>query len=147
MKKRKNENKAALTDRTLVKVRFSEVDPMQVVWHGEYIRYFEDGRISFGNRYGLGYMDVHRQGYMIPIVELDCQFKQSLTFGEEALVETRFIPNPAAKIQFEYTIYRASDQSVVATGSTTQVFINLNRELELNNPEFYLEWKEKWGIK
>lgn len=144
--KNKTGNTAALVDRTQIKVRFSEVDSMHIVWHGEYIRYFEDGRVSFGDRYGLGYMDVYEQGYMIPMVELDCQFKQSLTFGDEAIIETRFINTEAAKICFEYTIYRASDQVVVATGRSTQVFINLNRELELANPAFYLEWKKKWAI-
>lgn len=146
MKKKNTERVAALVDRTRIKVRFSEVDSMQIVWHGEYIRYFEDGRISFGNRYGLGYMDVFHQGYMIPVVELDCQFKQSLVFGDEAIIETRFINTQAAKIDFEYTIYRASDEIVAATGKSTQVFINLERELELSNPEFFLEWKRKWEI-
>lgn len=147
MKKKNIENIAALTDRTRIKVRFSEVDSMHIVWHGEYIRYFEDGRISFGDHYDIGYMDVFNQGYMIPIVEVNCQFKQSLVFGDEAIIETRYINTPAAKIFFEYTIYRASDEAVVATGDSTQVFINLDRELELSNPEFFLEWKQKWGIK
>ena len=135
-----------MTDRTSLRVRFSEIDSMQIVWHGEYVRYFEDGRESFGKHYGLDYMDIYGQGYMAPIVDLNCQFKQSLSFGEEAIVETRYINCDAAKILFEYTIYRATDQKVVATGSTVQVFLNLNKELELVNPEFYMEWKKKCGI-
>ena len=83
---------------------------------------------------------------VVPIVDLTCQFKQPLSFGEEAIVETRFIHSDAAKILFEYTIYRASDQNIVATGTTTQVFLNTNRELELVNPAFYIEWKKKWNI-
>lgn len=145
--KKKIEKVAALVDRTRIKVRFSEVDSMQVVWHGEYIRYFEDGRESFGNRYGISYRQVYDNGYTIPIVDLTCQYKQSLTFGEEAIVETRFIQTSAAKILFDYVIYRASDETVVATGSTVQVFLNRKNELELLNPEFYLEWKKKCGIK
>lgn len=137
---------AALTDRTTIKVRFSEIDSMQIVWHGEYVRYFEDGRESFGKSYGLDYMSIYGKGYMVPIVDLTCQFKQSLSFGEEAIVETRYIACEAAKIQFEYTIYRLTDKSVVATGSTIQVFVNLNKELELTNPLFYLEWKKQWNI-
>lgn len=146
-KRKKPETIAALTDRTTIRVRFSEVDSMQVVWHGEYIKYFEDGRVSFGNRYQINYMDVHSKGYVIPIVDLTCQFKQSLRFDEEAIIETRYIHTPAAKIQFEYIIYRASDQTIAATGTSTQVFVNEStQELELTNPEFYLEWKKKWGI-
>lgn len=146
MRRKSNRQVPALTDRTTIKVRFSEIDSMQIVWHGEYVRYFEDGRESFGKHYGLGYMDIYREGYMVPIVELDCQFKQPLSFGEEAIVETRYLNSDAAKIKFEYIIYRASDQSIVATGSTTQVFLNLNKELELINPLFYLAWKKKWNI-
>ena len=126
MKRKTSPHQAALTDRTTIKVRFSEIDSMQIVWHGEYVRYFEDGREAF--------------------VDLTCQFKQPLSFGEEAIVETRYIHSDAAKILFEYTIYRASDQNIVATGTTTQVFLNTNRELELVNPAFYIEWKKKWNI-
>ena len=91
-------------------------------------------------------MSIYREGYVVPIVDLTCQFKQPLSFGEEAIVKTRFIHSDAAKILFEYTIYRASDQNIVATGTTTQVFLNTNRELELVNPAFYIEWKKKWNI-
>lgn len=146
MKRKTSPHQAALTDRTTIKVRFSEIDSMQIVWHGEYVRYFEDGREAFGKRYGLDYMSIYREGYVVPIVDLTCQFKQPLSFGEEAIVETRFINSDAAKILFEYTIYRASDQYIVATGTTTQVFLNTNRELELVNPAFYIEWKKKWNI-
>ena len=133
MKRKTNQQIAALTNRTTFRVRFSEIDSMQIVWHGEYVRYFEDGREAFGKQYGLDYMSIYREGYMVPI-------------GEEAIIETRYIACEAAKIKFEYVIYRATDQSVVATGSTIQVFLNLNKELELMNPPFYLEWKKKWNI-
>lgn len=146
MAKRRSNSIAALVDRTSLRVRFSEIDSMQIVWHGEYVRYFEDGRESFGKHYNLGYMDIYAQGYMVPIVDLTCQFKQSLSFGEEAIIETRYIQSEAAKIIFEYTIYRAIDHKIVATGSTIQVFLNLNKELELVNPQFYMEWKKRWGI-
>ena len=146
LRKKVTPNIAALADTTTIKVRFSEVDFMQIVWHGQYIRYFEDGRESFGNHYGISYMDVYKNGFMTPIVSLDCQYKKSLCVGDEAIIETRYINTDAAKIVFEYTIYNADDHLVVATGSTTQVFLNMNRELELANPQFYLDWKKKWGI-
>jgi len=146
MKTKNKIREAALIDRRTIRVRFSEVDSMQVVWHGEYIRYFEDGRESFGNHYdGLKYIDFYNNGYMAPMVEVTCQYKQPLTFGEDAIIETRYIKSPAAKIMFDYTIYRASDNTVAATGSSVQVFINSQtRELELNNPQFYLDWKQRW---
>lgn len=146
MRKKTNLHTAALIDRTTIKVRFSEVDSMQIVWHGEYVRYFEDGRESFGKQYGLSYLGIYGEGYMVPIVDLTCQFKQPLTFGEEVIIETRYLSCDAAKIKFEYVLYRAVDHTIVATGSTTQVFLNTSRELELTTPTFYQEWKKKWNI-
>ena len=72
MRQKTNLHTPALIERTTIKVRFSEIDSMQIVWHGEYVRYFEDGRESFGKHYGLGYMDIYSEGYMVPIVELNC---------------------------------------------------------------------------
>lgn len=51
MKRKTNQQIAALTNRTTFRVRFSEIDSMQIVWHGEYVRYFEDGREAFGKQY------------------------------------------------------------------------------------------------
>ena len=92
MKRKTNQQIAALTNRTTFRVRFSEIDSMQIVWHGEYVRYFEDGREAFGKQYGLDYMSIYREGYMVPIVDLTCQFKQSLSFGEEAISKHAILP-------------------------------------------------------
>ncbi|HIV32808.1 MULTISPECIES: acyl-CoA thioesterase [unclassified Alistipes] len=138
---------AALSHTTTLRVRFSEVDSMSVVWHGEYVRYFEDGREAFGERYpGLGYLDIYASGYTAPIVALQVDYRRPLRIAERAEVETRYIPTEAAKICFEYTIRRASDGEVVATGSTTQVFVNTEGELELTAPQFFKEWKRRWNI-
>ena len=68
---RRKTAEASLVGKTSLRVRFSEVDSMQIVWHGEYVRYFEDGREAFGREFaGLGYMDIHASGYTAPIVEL-----------------------------------------------------------------------------
>lgn len=143
---RKKRSEAALVHRTRIRVRFSEVDAMHIVWHGEYIRYFEDGREDFGSRYGLGYRDICAAGYTVPVVELNCRFIRSLTFGEMAVVETRYIACEAAKIRFEYTIYREATGERVAEGESVQVFLNGEGQLELVNPPFYVEWKRKNGI-
>ncbi|WP_293711808.1 acyl-CoA thioesterase [uncultured Parabacteroides sp.] len=146
--KRRKLQEAALTNRTTLRVRFSEVDSMEVVWHGEYVRYMEDGREAFGRQYGIGYTDIRDAGYVVPIVELDVQYKQFLKYGESAIVETRYIRTDAAKILFEYVIFRESDETVVAMGSSMQVFVNkATGLLELNNPDFYKMWKEKWEIR
>ncbi len=145
--RRKQKRTAALTDKIEIKVRFSEIDALQIVWHGEYVKYIEDGREAFGKRYGIGYMDIKNEGFAAPIVKLNIDYKLSLSFNEQAIVETRFVACDAAKIQFDYTIFRKSDNAIVAEASTIQVFTNIETGvLELNNPDFYLKWKEKWNI-
>ena len=69
-----------LSDRTEILVRFNEADPLGIVWHGHYIRYFEDGREAFGNKYGIGYLDFYREGLIVPIVNVQCDFKRSLRY-------------------------------------------------------------------
>jgi acyl-CoA thioester hydrolase len=61
-----------LSIKTETIIRFSEVDSMGVVWHGNYVKYFEDGREAFGNKYGLNYLDFHKNGILTPIVKLSC---------------------------------------------------------------------------
>ena len=119
---------------------------MKIVWHGNYLKYFEDGRESFGLKYNIGYLDVYKQNLMIPIVKLDCEYKKPLEYGETAIVETNFINSEAAKILFEYKIFRKSDNVLVATGSSMQVFLTPERELLLTTPQFFIDWKKKWGV-
>jgi acyl-CoA thioester hydrolase len=135
-----------LTDRKEIVVRFSEIDSMKIVWHGNYIKYFEDGRESFGAKYNLGYLDVYKHKVMIPIVKVNCNYKRPLEYGDTAIIETSFINSEAAKILFEYQIFRKSDNELVATGNSIQVFLTPDRELLLTTPQFFIDWKKKWGI-
>ncbi|BDD02136.1 acyl-CoA thioesterase [Persicobacter psychrovividus] len=127
-----------------VPVRFSEVDSMRVVWHGNYVKYFEDGREAFGNEFELSYMDYFHNELLTPIVKLDCNYKQSLRYGDIAEITTRYMACDAAKIYFEYMIKNAETGDVAATGSSCQVFINTDQQLQLTSPPFYEKWKAKW---
>jgi acyl-CoA thioester hydrolase len=135
-----------LTDSKEIIVRFSEVDSMKIVWHGNYLKYFEDGRESFGSKYNLGYLDVYKHNVMIPIVRVNCDYKRPLEYGDTAIVETTFINSEAAKILFAYKIFRKSDNELAATGKSMQVFLTPKGELLLTSPKFFTEWKKKWGI-
>ena len=136
----------SLIDRTETRIRFSEVDSIGIVWHGHFVKYLEDGRESFGRKYSLGYFDVYEQGLLTPIVNLDMVYKLQVRYGEEIVIETTYVNCDAAKIIFHYKIFRKSDNAVVLTATSTQVFVNDQGQLELTNPGFYLEWKKKNGV-
>jgi acyl-CoA thioester hydrolase len=134
--------KNILISKTEVLVRFNEADPLGIVWHGHYIRYFEDGREDFGRLYGIGYLDFFNNGFVIPVVNVDCSFKKSLRYGDSVIVETSFIPCDAAKIKFSYRLFNKKTGELVATGSSVQVFLDKEHSsLQLLNPPFFEEWK------
>lgn len=135
-----------LVNKTETKVRFSEIDSMGILWHGHYIKYFEDGRESFGKAYNLGYFDVYDQGYLIPIVKVDCSYKRPILYNDKVIIETRFIDTPAAKIIFEYKLYSEKSGDVYATGRSEQVFLTKERQLHLTIPDFFSAWKQQWNI-
>ncbi len=145
-KKGNIESNTILTNRTTVKVRFSEVDSLRIVWHGHFIKYFEDGREAFGKQYGFGYLDFYEQKLVTPIVDVSCQYKKHLTYGDEIIIETEFINTDAAKIIFEYKIFKKGDPSLVASGKSIQVFLTTDGELILTNPDFFIDWKKKNGL-
>jgi acyl-CoA thioester hydrolase len=133
-----------LSDRTEILVRFNEADPLGIVWHGHYIRYFEDGREAFGNKFGIGYLDFYKKGYVVPVVSVQCDFKKSLRYGDKVIVETHFIPCDAAKLKFSYRLFNSITNDLVATGSSVQVFLDAgNSTLQLINPPFFEEWKKE----
>ena len=133
-----------LSGKIEINVRFNEADPLGIVWHGHYIRYFEDGREAFGNEYGIGYLDFYRQGVIIPIVSIQCDFKRSLKYGERVIVETIYQPCEAAKLKFEYRLFNASTNQLVATGESVQVYLSKETSvLQLTNPPFFEAWKKE----
>ncbi|BAX82460.1 acyl-CoA thioesterase [Labilibaculum antarcticum] len=136
----------SLVVRKTIDIRFSEVDSMRVVWHGSYVKFLEDGRECFGDKFGLGYLDVAAQGLLIPIVDMKLSYKKSAKYGDKLVVETRFISSLAAKLIFEYTIYRKADMAVLVKAQTTQVFTDKEGQLLLCCPDFYIDWKSSVGI-
>lgn len=136
-----------LPHETEVIIRFNEADPLGIVWHGHYIRYFEDGRESFGRKYGVSYLNFYQQGLAVPIVSVDCQYKRPLRYGDIVIVETTYIPLEAAKLQFEYKMFESKSRELVAVGSSLQVFVDAKTfDLQLTVPPYFAAWKKKWDI-
>ncbi len=128
-----------------IRIRFNETDALGIVWHGNYISYFEDGREAFGRKHQISYLDVMRHGYSTPIVKSVCEHKLPLKYGDVVRIETIFVDTPAAKMVFRFKIYNSENQ-IVCTGETTQVFLDEEGNLTLNIPPFFEAWKKKIGL-
>lgn len=137
-----------LTATKEIEVRFSEVDSMSIVWHGNYAKYFEDAREEFGRKYGLGYLKIFGEGFYAPLVKLDFDYKKPLIYGDKMVVEIEYIPTESAKICFKYRIYsgEGEKQALMASGNSMQVFLDKQYQLVWSNPEFYEAWKKHWNV-
>ncbi|SDR77300.1 thioesterase family protein [Gramella sp. MAR_2010_147] len=135
---------STLKTTTKLKVRFHECDPLQIVWHGNYFKYFEEAREAFSKKHGISYLDAKNNGFTMPIVKTECEHKLPLQYGDEFEVETHFVNTEAAKIIFKYQIF--CSEKLICTGKTVQVFTDKNSELVLINPPFFLDWKKKMGL-
>lgn len=134
-----------LSHTTELEVKFSEADPLGIVWHGHYVRYFEDGREAFGKEYGLKYLDFYRNDIVVPIVNIQCDYKRILRYGHMLRLVTTYHDNPAAKLLFSYEAYDAESDELVASGNSVQVFMSRDDlELMLYPPQFIIDWKAKW---
>ena len=129
-------------------VRFSEIDAMGVVWHGNYLKFMEDAREEFGKKYNMEYLDVYGQGYFTPIVNSNINHKAPVYYGQKVGVTVKLEFRSAAKIVFHYEIYNLDTEELAAVGTTTQVFLHeKSRTLELSKPAFYVEWEsnQNWS--
>jgi acyl-CoA thioester hydrolase len=141
----RSKNKKEISFTSEIRVRFVETDPLGIVWHGNYIQYFEDGREAFGRHHGISYLDQQAHNFSTPIVKSSSEHKLPLRYGDVATVKTIYVDSPAAKMVFKYEIYNPDGQ-LVCTGETVQVFVELDGELSLTIPKFFRDWKKKVGL-
>ncbi len=130
-----------------IPVRFSEVDAIKMVWHGNYVKYMEDAREAFGRKYGLEYMYMFRSGYLAPIVDMKLRYHQTATIDDVLLATITYRPAIGGKLIFDYEIRREADGTLILTAETTQLFTTLEGVFEPFCPPFLEDWKRKNGIK
>ncbi|MDR2038541.1 MAG: acyl-CoA thioesterase [Bacteroidales bacterium] len=135
-----------LSETTKINIHFYDVDSINMVWHGNYVKYLENGREAFGKKFGIGYMDVYNNGYVTPIVDLHIRYMNMISYEEVLVVETTYVPCNSAKMIFDYTIYKESDMSVVLKASTIQLFMTRDGIFEVSAPDFYRKWKKQWNV-
>lgn len=147
MKRKTRYKGKELSHTTKIRIRFVETDPLGIVWHGNYIQYFEDGREAFGRHHGISYLDQKKHGYATPIVKSSTDHKFPLRYGDVATVKTIYVDDPAAKMVFRYEIYDQQER-LVCTGETVQVFVDEMGQgsLSLAIPKFFMDWKKKAGL-
>jgi len=120
---------------TRVKVRFTEVDLYQVVWHGHYLNWFEVSRNELARRFELDPLKLMEAGFLAPVVELHCQFKEPARPNDEVVIRTGMQPSELANLIFTYAVLHAETKKVLATGRTIHVLTDSKGTLLYRIPE------------
>ena len=125
------------------KVRFEEVDPLGIVWHGRYASYLEDGRVAFGDKYDLSYVTMRREKFLAPIVQMHIDYHSPLRFDDEFTITARLVWSDAVRINFEYILENSAGM-VTATGYTVQLLTNIDQNILLARPVFVEDLCHRW---
>lgn len=104
------------------KVRFVETDMMGVAHHSNHLRWFEMGRVEYMRKAGISLLSLMQDGIVFPITEVNCQYKKSAIFDDYILIETKLEYLTRAQMVYTYQVLRESDQALLATGRTQNVF-------------------------
>lgn len=115
-----------LTSRTTIHVRYAETDMMGVVYHGNYLPWFEVGRTTLLKESGLPYRALEDQGYALPVLEVGCKYLRPARYDDEITVITTLREKPLLRIRLDYEVKRGEE--LLATGFTTHAFINRKGE-------------------
>ena len=132
-------SKTAVIGETRVRVRYAETDQMGVVYHANYLIWFEVGRAELIRQMGLDYKDMERdEGCGIAVVEVNCRYRAPARYDDQILVKTQVTGARGPVIKFAYEILRETDSTLLCEGSTVHVVVGKDMKKRLL-PEKYAE--------
>ncbi|MEM7261603.1 MAG: thioesterase family protein [Planctomycetota bacterium] len=107
-----------ITHTITIRVRYRDTDCGGVVYHSNYIDYFEWGRTELLRSKGATYRAMEDDGYQLVVVDAAARYHAPSYYDDELAIETTVEEHSAVRIQFSYRIERPSDQTLVCSGST-----------------------------
>jgi acyl-CoA thioester hydrolase len=131
---------------TRLRVRYAETDQMGVVYHSNFIIWFEVGRVELLRQLGFRYRDMERDhDCHIAVVDVRCRFKSPAYYDDEVVVRTRLANVRGSVLHFTYQISRADD-TMLAEGETTHIVVNAKME-KTSLPDIYVSaFKRAVGV-
>ncbi len=106
-----------------IPVRFSDVDMYRVAWHGRYVAWLEEARNRMVALAGFSIVDFLDRDYLFPIVEISIRYRRPARFGDTLRITPRYLPEPIARLSFEYEIHNEASGDLLATATTRQVIL------------------------
>lgn len=103
-----------------VTVRYSETDMMGVVYHANFLPWFEIGRTALLKDLGISYRELEDQGYRLPVLEVAARYLRPARYDDQLEIVTVVRERPLVRIRLDYEVLRGEE--MLATGSTVHAF-------------------------
>ena len=111
-----------IQSRAQVTVRYAETDMMGVVYHANYLVWFEIGRTILLKELGLPYRQLEAEGYRLPVLEASAKYFRPAVYDDTVTIVTTLNEKPLLRIRLEYEVRRSDE--LLATGHTVHAFID-----------------------
>jgi len=111
-----------IESRTSITVRYAETDMMGVVYHGNYLPWFEVGRTTLLKECGVPYRQLEDEGYRLPVIELGITFSRPAIYDDTVTIVTRLKERPLLRIRLDYEVRR--EDALLVTGFTVHAFVD-----------------------
>ena len=129
---------AAQVFETRLRVRYAETDQMGVVYHSNYIVWFEVGRVEMLRQLGFAYRDMEKNDDVhIAVADVHCRFKCPARYDDLLTVRTRLVNVRGSVLHFAYEIVRADDGTILAEGESVHIAVN-SKFQRMHLPQKYL---------
>ena len=127
-----------ITGETKLRVRYAETDKMGVVYHSNFVIWFEVGRVELLRQLGFQYSEMETEDNChIPVVDLRVSYKSPAQYDGEIVVRTQIKNVRSSLLHFGYEIFRETDRTLLATGETMHIIVN-NKLERTALPEKYM---------
>ena len=129
----------------IVEVPFHDVDTMNVVWHGHYLKYFEIARCKLLDQFHYNYKQMLASGYAWPVIESHVRYVQGIEFEQKIRVRA-ILKEWENRLKIEYQIFDADSGRKLTKGYTSQVAVHIeSREMCFQSPQVLLEQLHAWS--
>ena len=110
---------------TIIKVEFYDLDPMDVVWHGNYVKYLEVARCDMLSKLDYTYVDMKNDGYAYPVATMEMKYIKPCTFGQELKVVS-IVEEIEPALVIKYVIFDNKTGEKMFKAKTMQIAVDIN---------------------
>ena len=107
-----------------VRVRYAETDKMGVVYHSNYLIWFEIGRTDWLRATGWTYREMEAEGIQLPVIEVHCRYRSGARYDDDVEILTRARRVSPVRVQFDYEATRRADGALLATGYSVHATVD-----------------------